>query len=232
MSRCRPKVSRSSNAGNDWHTLDFGDIEKELAAKLSDDNINDILVHINAANKVKRLHLTNCINITGAGLISLRGSTSIEQIDLSLVGAHQRARIHPEPPISYDLLLPILDSIISQERCSLKQIQFPHVWRIRPAADPGFIELLQRYNEMMGNRDAFFCGKCNIRMNMSDCIYPHDDGFFLEYKNALAASALRVTATDAAPVMVISPLLDSVEPVSVNTAQSVRRWLIVVLVTT
>ena len=55
---------------------------------------------------------------------------------------------------------------------------------------------------------------------------------FLEYKNALAASALRVTATDAAPVMVISPLLDSVEPVSVNTAQSVRRWLIVVLVTT
>ena len=53
LARCRPRVSRSSIAGNDWHTLDFGDIEKELAAKLTDDDISKILLHIDAAHKVK-----------------------------------------------------------------------------------------------------------------------------------------------------------------------------------
>jgi hypothetical protein len=170
MSRRRSNVSRSSIAGNAWHTLDFGDIEKELATKLSDDDINDILVHIDAANKLKRLRLTNCINITGAGLISLRGSTSIEQIDLNLVGANQRARIQPKPPLSCGLVLPILDSIISHERCSLKHLQFPHAWRKKRPTDSQFIEFLERYNEMMGNRDAFFCEKCNHDLNMSNCI--------------------------------------------------------------
>eukprot|EP00985_Skeletonema_marinoi_P013819 scaffold6904_cov140-Skeletonema_marinoi.AAC.1 len=49
MARCR--LSRSSIAGNGWHTLDFGDIEKELAAKLTDDDISQVLLHIDAANR-------------------------------------------------------------------------------------------------------------------------------------------------------------------------------------
>ena len=73
MARSRRKKSHSSIAGSDWNTLDFGEIEKELAAKLSDDDISQALLHINAVNKVKRLRLTNCVNITGAGLGLLRG---------------------------------------------------------------------------------------------------------------------------------------------------------------
>ena len=45
LARCRPKISCSSIAGSDWHTLDFGDIEKELAAKLSDDDISKTVAH-------------------------------------------------------------------------------------------------------------------------------------------------------------------------------------------
>jgi len=80
LARCRPRVSRSSIAGNNWHTLDFGDIEKDLAAKLTDDDLSQILLYIDAAHKVKRLRLTNCINISGSGLAPLRYSTSLSKL--------------------------------------------------------------------------------------------------------------------------------------------------------
>ena len=98
-----PGENYSSIAGSDWDTLDFGGIEKDLAAKLSDDDISGILQVIDAVNNVKRLRLTNCIKITGAGLRPLRGSTIIEQIDLSLVGDGENPRLDPEPPISWRL---------------------------------------------------------------------------------------------------------------------------------
>ncbi len=86
MARSRSKKQKSpSIAGTDWATLDFGQIEKELAAKLSDEDVRDALLHINAGNKLKILLLTNCTNITGAGTRPLYGSTTIEQLDLSLV---------------------------------------------------------------------------------------------------------------------------------------------------
>ncbi|KAK1734944.1 hypothetical protein QTG54_014404, partial [Skeletonema marinoi] len=76
--------SSSAIVGDDWEYLDFGHIEKDLAAKLIDDDIRDVLLSIDAINNLKRLRLTNCINISGVGLEPLRGSTIIQQIDLSL----------------------------------------------------------------------------------------------------------------------------------------------------
>ena len=76
--------SSSIAAADDWDILDFGEIEKELAARLSDYDISDVLQHIDAVNKLKRLRLTNCIKISGICLEPLRGSAVIEQIDLSL----------------------------------------------------------------------------------------------------------------------------------------------------
>ncbi len=52
-----PDENPSSIAGSDWETLDFGDIEKELAARLSDDDLSDVLQYIDAVNTVKRLKL-------------------------------------------------------------------------------------------------------------------------------------------------------------------------------
>src|SRR5210317_2097099 len=113
MARSRLSKSRASTfmitGTDDWDTLDFGEIEKELAAKLSDNDMNAILVHIDALRKVKRLMLTNCTNITGAGLRPIRFSNVVEQIDLSLVGLHQTPQLDPEPRIAYDIVLPILD---------------------------------------------------------------------------------------------------------------------------
>eukprot|EP00985_Skeletonema_marinoi_P008716 scaffold3973_cov73-Skeletonema_marinoi.AAC.1 len=124
--------SSSAIVGNhqQWDVLDFGEIEKDLAAKISDDDIRGVLCSIDAVNNLKKLRLTNCINITGVGLDPLRGSTIIQQIDLSLVGDHESPMLDPEPLISSVEVVSILDSIIQRgEECSLKHLVFPKVWR-------------------------------------------------------------------------------------------------------
>eukprot|EP00984_Skeletonema_dohrnii_P021548 scaffold10796_cov102-Skeletonema_dohrnii-CCMP3373.AAC.5 len=146
---------------NDWDTLDFGKIEKELAIKLTDYDIGKVLLCIDAVNSVKRLKLTNCIHIDGAGLEPLRGSIIIEQIDLSLVGEHQNPKVHPEPPISCNHVIPILDSIIASEGCLLRHVQFPLVWLQEPSTDSEFHQCIQRYNQMWGNREEVSCLECN-----------------------------------------------------------------------
>ena len=104
----------------DWNVLDFSDIEKSLAAKLSDDDISKILRSIDAVNNLKVLKLAGCVNITGSGLDLLSSSVAIQQIDMSLVGKHESPTIKSEPKISEDIVIPILDVIISRGGSSLK----------------------------------------------------------------------------------------------------------------
>ena len=59
--------------------------DKLLVAKLSDDDIRGVLACFGAYCNITRVCFTNCARITGLGLVPLRGSTSIEMIDLSLV---------------------------------------------------------------------------------------------------------------------------------------------------
>ena len=153
--------SSSIAAADDWDTLDFGEIEKDLAARLSDYDISDVLQHIDAVNKLKRLRLTNCINISGICLEPLRRSAIIEQLDLSLTGDGESPRLDPEPPISYYAVLPILDSIIASDRCSIKHLQFPYKWRRNRPIDSYFHAFIVRYNEMRDNRDAITCLNCD-----------------------------------------------------------------------
>eukprot|EP00985_Skeletonema_marinoi_P002841 scaffold1170_cov125-Skeletonema_marinoi.AAC.15 len=177
------KLNRSSFAvvGDEWDILDFGEIEKDLAMRLSDDDIKAVLLCIDAANRVKKLSLANCINITGSCLEPLRGSETIEQIDLSLVGDHEEPTLteiwHPpikmeywcsredvvvpfDPPISCELVLPILDSIIEREGNVLKHLQFPKSWRRPYDPLPALGSFLKRYNQMLMNRNSM-CLRCN-----------------------------------------------------------------------
>ncbi|KAL7527050.1 hypothetical protein ACHAXR_001778 [Thalassiosira sp. AJA248-18] len=112
-----------------WVTLDFVGIGKSLASRLTDDDVRAILVCINANQSLKKLKLTGCANISGHGLDPLRGSTVLEQIDLSLAAQHESPGIDPEPSISETAALPILDSIVGVDDSSLKYIQLPHAWR-------------------------------------------------------------------------------------------------------
>jgi len=51
-----------------WDTLDFADIESNLAKKLTDNDIHAILQCISAQDVLKRLKITGCVNIVGHGL--------------------------------------------------------------------------------------------------------------------------------------------------------------------
>ncbi len=148
--------------------LGFRDIEKELAVKLSDEHVGGVLQAIDAVSNLKVLRLTNCINITGAGLEPLSGSTIIEKIDLSLVGDHRSSALDPEPPLSCTEVLPILDSIIErEEECALKLLIFPSSWRQGERIPTEFYVFLTRYNEFLCSRGNS-CMACN-------CNLPEDD---------------------------------------------------------
>jgi hypothetical protein len=150
----------SAIVGNEWSVFDFGEVEKELASKLTDDDIEKVLLCIDAVNKVKRVKFTNCVNITGAGLAPLRGSLIIEQIDLSLVGDGESPYLFPEPPISRDLVLPILHSIIERGDCALKYLQFPKAWGKERSFESAFHHFLQRYKEILESRGRY-CVECS-----------------------------------------------------------------------
>jgi len=143
---------------NNWNVLDFGDIEKRLAAKLSDVDIDKVLRSIDAANNLKILKLAGCVNISGSGLNMLLSSVAIEQIDMSLVGKHEVPLIEPEPKLSQDLVVvPILDSILNNRGSILKQLQFPKKWR---NTSTEMTQFFQRYHQYLTDQ-RYCCSKCN-----------------------------------------------------------------------
>lgn len=113
----------------EWDLLDFEDIEKSLAVKLTDDDLHAVLKWcISAHGVLKKLKLTGCINITGCSLEPLRRSTVIEQMDLSLSKQFESPRSNVESKISEEVVIPILDSIISANGSSLKYLLLPICW--------------------------------------------------------------------------------------------------------
>ena len=104
----------------EWDVLDFEDIEKSLAVRLTDDDLHAVLKCINAHDVLKKLKLTGCINITGCSLEPLRSSTVIQLIDLSLAKQFESPRSVVESKISQEVVTPILDSIVSANGSSLK----------------------------------------------------------------------------------------------------------------
>ena len=69
--------------------VDFGELDAEFAMSLTDEDVEDILLCLDREDsRIKRLRLTNCINVNGSFMRSIRRSTTIEQIDLSIIPQH------------------------------------------------------------------------------------------------------------------------------------------------
>ena len=118
-------ISGVVNGAPTMEQIDFQDIDKNLARRLTDGNLCGILSSIDAVNGLKILKLTNCYGIRGSGLEPLHGSTVLELLDLCPCN------------ISYATatVIPILDSIIErgwlrehEVGSRLKWIQFPGSW--------------------------------------------------------------------------------------------------------
>ena len=160
-------VSSLKNDGGGKISLDFENVEKILANKLTDDDIGALLTCINAKDTVRVLILAGCVNITGTGLEPLRGASALEQLDLSLVGRYEEANIRPEPLISHEVVLPLLCSIIDAEGgLPLRYIQYPKKWRGDGAELTQFkAQFKARYNQLWCTRRPH-CSECS--KNMAD----------------------------------------------------------------
>mmetsp|Transcript_9575 Transcript_9575/g.14319 ORF Transcript_9575/g.14319 Transcript_9575/m.14319 type:complete len:97 (-) Transcript_9575:337-627(-) len=79
-----------------------------------------------------------------ASMLSI--SSNIEVIDLSLAGDHESH----EPPLSCNVVLPILHGILHMRRVTL--IQIPKAWRQDPLSDEfcGFLDRLTICGRMVG----------------------------------------------------------------------------------
>ena len=146
--------------------LDFGEISSIHASKLTDDDIAGILLSIDAVNTLKVLKIIGCDNISGVGLVPLRGSSVLQQIDLSTTDeasgmATNADFFSPNFPwcfaLSQDAVVPILDSIISKEDKSLKHVKFPLFW----TNNRRFLlkEFMERYHAAQNSRTCR-CTKC------------------------------------------------------------------------
>ncbi len=145
-------------------TLDFDDIGKEHATKLSDDGMEAVLLSIDCMNTVGKLILTYCINITGVGLAPIQNSKIIQQIDMSMAGNNQSPLIYSEPSLSTDAVIPILYGMINQDGCALKHVEFPMKWRqaLPPTPPRALLNLfVAQYNQYLTSRIDVPCAECN-----------------------------------------------------------------------
>ena len=142
------------------YIIDFVDMDKGLAAKLSDEDVGGVLASIGALHTIRRVKFTHCVGITGKGLEPLRGSIHLESIDLSLVGTRCSPNLNPEAKLSKMDVIPILDSILDAEGCTLKHVQFPKKWRMEQSQLLG--RFLAKYNRVMNSRNIVCHGEREV----------------------------------------------------------------------
>ena len=82
MSNATSDTIISATSREQWQELDFGDIEKSLASKLSDDHVRSILSCVDAPTNLKTLKLAGCVNITGSCL-DVMTNTALENTRMS-----------------------------------------------------------------------------------------------------------------------------------------------------
>jgi len=151
-----------------WESIDFKDVQQLHGRSLTDNDIRWILSCIDAQNKTKSLKFTNCVGITGRGLEPMRESTVLERIDLSLVGNHESPAIDPEPPISAETVIPILENILNTENNSLIHVQLPKKWR--ETESDLMSDFIENMDTVLNNRRmqcSKGCGICE-----GDDLYP------------------------------------------------------------
>lgn len=158
----------SPSSSSSLDTLDFSTIERDVAAKLTDDDIFASLICINAQSTLKKLILTGCTNITGSGLTPLHASSVLEMIDLSLVGKFQNPKSIEKKEgkgvaaLSEEIVIPILQSIVDNAadgHCSLRHVNLLETWRdVHPRTEENQIigHFIETYSDHL-NRSSHRC---------------------------------------------------------------------------
>ena len=124
--RTRISYARNNRYEEDWKVLDLLDLDKSLRMRLTDGDLAGILVCIDAVNNLEEIKLPHCINVRGDGLAPLRGSLVLKKADLSIVSEEVESMT---PKLSFNSVLPILDSILAKNQNKMSRLHVPKVWR-------------------------------------------------------------------------------------------------------
>lgn len=161
-------LSAHTDWRSQWETLDCIDLHNAIPHRwhsgtwfswsMSDDDLKNVLVVIDAKNNLKTLKLTNC-RISGYGLKPLKKSTVLERIDLSMAEPHTKPVRH-STAMNLNTILPILYSIVNKNGNSLKHIQLPLRWRMEK--QPALKEFMECYNLHLINDANLTCSMTRV----------------------------------------------------------------------
>jgi len=87
-----------------WRDIDFAPIKDQAKALVTDERLSNLLVRVNAHAVTRSLNLSSCDEISGTGLEPLRGSETLEEINLRYGYRNNQ--------IVFDHILPILRSML------------------------------------------------------------------------------------------------------------------------
>eukprot|EP00581_Thalassiosira_minuscula_P015855 CAMPEP_0183716136 /NCGR_PEP_ID=MMETSP0737-20130205/10146_1 /TAXON_ID=385413 /ORGANISM="Thalassiosira miniscula, Strain CCMP1093" /LENGTH=333 /DNA_ID=CAMNT_0025945353 /DNA_START=1090 /DNA_END=2088 /DNA_ORIENTATION=+ len=155
----------------EWEELTLWGLDKSVESKLTDGDICGILVCIDAKNNLKSFELPRCVSVRGIGLAPLRNSVVLEYINLRDDGKdrfidHEPLLSEnvgvlynqPESSLSENVVVPILQSIISTDGNSLKYLNIPKVWKSRQSEM--LDAFLDAYRRVLNDR-KIRCSKCD-----------------------------------------------------------------------
>ena len=148
-----------------WEELDFSLMPRDLASRLTDADLGGALACIDAANKLRKLYLSQCINVSGSGLELLRGSAVLEEADLRTgirMDDEDAVVVHR---ISPAVVVPILESILTKDGSSLEKVLLNKSWRDDNSGE--LKEFVQRYRRILTQTIEFWERMC-IRCGMHD----------------------------------------------------------------
>lgn len=124
---------------NPWSELNFGEVEGSLAERLTDDDLVGTLacaIHAAGDSRLRVLKLAGCLNVSGDGLEPLRGSSSLEVLDLSLAGWRGDEFVKPDSSrLSQSEAVPIVESMVGADGSRLRWVCVPKEWHENPGEE-------------------------------------------------------------------------------------------------
>ena len=125
------------SSSDDWDTVDFGDIESSLAARLSDDDIESIFVGLLRCvldHRVRSVFFTGCTGVKGQCIRPLRYFSNLLQVDLSLVGRYSGTYETDVCSLEHDAVIDSLNLHVRRWGC-LKLVYLPEKFLRNPSTE-------------------------------------------------------------------------------------------------
>ena len=167
LSQVSKEIIKSAIIGSHdgWDTVDFGEIESSLAARLSDDDIESIFVSIlrcELGHRVRSVLFTGCTGIKGHCVRPLRHFSNLVQVDLSLVGRRSGTDATDICTLEQDAVVETLN-VHLRTWGGLKLVRLPEKFRLNETAEMD--QFLLRLSESIEQRWGE-CSKCDAKLSI------------------------------------------------------------------